>query len=272
MYSYYNSNLIEEFFSSGGAAITGVVLTILIIVMIVAFVLSTIVYVLSAFPLYKLAKKLDRPYAWLAWIPIVGTYFRTYVLCDLAGDKELVIIPDKIVIKDRKMSFLIYLGIVILGSAIVGTIIGILSLIPIIGWFSYILAFAPIVCAGFMEYAYLRDVLDIFKEDKQSNKTTSIIVTVLDCLVTYGIARIVILFTLLKREPIAQNVVNCEANPAYTAPAYTNPTYAEPAYTQPSNTPPVAEAPAYTAPTYTTPVEQAPVVETTPSNTDNNAQ
>ena len=269
MYSY-NSNPIEEFFSSGGAAITGVVLTILIIVMIVAFVLSTVTYVLSAFPLYKLAKKLNRPYAWLAWIPVVGAYCRTYVLCDLAGDKELVIIPDKIVIKDRKMSFLIYLGIVILGSAIVGTIIGVLSLIPIIGWFSYILLLAPIVCAGFMEYAYLRDVLDIFKEDKQSNNTTSIIVTALDCLVTCGIARIVILFTLLKREPIAQNVVNCEANKAYTAPAYTNPTYAQPAYTQPTTTAPASQTQVVEAPVVEAPVVETPVVENTPTNTDNN--
>ncbi len=253
--SYYNSNPIEEFidsfFSSGGAAITGVVLTILMVSLAIALVISAVVYVCSAFPLYKLAKKLNRPYAWLAWVPIFSVYFRTYVLADLAGDKELVIIPDKIVIKNRQTSFWIYLGIGVLGGAIVGTFIGIVSVIPVIGWilsmFGVILALLPAICLGFMDYAYLRDALDIFKEDKQSNKTTSIIVTLLDFLVTSGIARIVILFTLLKREPIPENTVNCEATPVYSTPSYATPD---------------AQAP----------VAQTPVVNTTPVNTDNNAQ
>ncbi len=253
--SYYNSNPIEEFidsfFSSGGAAITGVVLTVLMISLAIALVISTVVYICSAFPLYKLAKKLNRPYAWLAWIPILGKYFRLYVLSDLAGDKELVVIPDKIVLKNRQMSFWIYVGIDVLGAAIVGTIIGIFSMIPVIGWiismFAVILAFVPAVCLGFMDYAYLRDALDLFKEDKQSNKTTSIVVTLLDYLVTSGIAKIVVLFTLLKREPLPQDVINCEATPVYSTPSYATPD---------------AQAP----------VAQTPVVNTTPINTDNNAQ
>ena len=253
MYSSYSSSPFEEFVNNGGLAITGAILTALVAIFVIALVIGAIVYILSAYPLYKLAKKLNRPYAWLAWIPIFSLYCRTYVLCDLAGDKELVIIPDKLVIKDRKMSFWIFVGISVLGGAIVGTISAFLSLIPIIGiLLTIVLAFVPMTCLGFMEYAYLRDVLDIFKENKQSNKTTSIIVTVLDKLVSSGIARIIVLFTLLKLEPVAQNVVNCEPNPVYT--------------------PPVPEAPAYTEPTYTAPADTtntAPV-EPTVTNTDNN--
>lgn len=253
--SYYSNNSIEDifnsFFSNGGAAFFGIFMTFFFIIIAIALVLSVVMYIFSALPLYKLAKKLNRPYAWLAWIPVAGIYFRSYVLCDLAGDKELVIIKDKIVIKNRTTSFLIYLGIVIFGTAIITTIASILMLIPIIGWLSFILLYIPVVCAGFMDYAYLRDALDIFKEDKQSNNTTAIVVTLLDCLVTMGIARIVVLFTLLKHEPLPQNVVNCES-----APVYETPVYAQPSYTAP------AEAP----------VVQTPIAETTPANADNNIE
>lgn len=253
--SYYNSNPMEEFldsfFNSGGAAITGVVLTILMISLAIAFVVSALVYIFSAFPLYKLAKKLNRPYAWLAWIPICARYFRTYVLSDLADNKELVIIPEKIVIKDRKMSFWIYVGINVLGGMLVGLASSILSLIPVIGPILCIpIALLPAVCLGFMDYAYLRDALDLFKEDKQSNKTTSIVVTVLDHFIAAGIARIIVLFTLLKHDPLPQDVINCEATPVYTTPSYAQP--------------------AYQAPVTEAPVTETPVVNTTPTYTDNN--
>ena len=248
--SYYSSNPMEEFldsfFNGGGAAITGVVLTILMVSLAIGLVVSALVYIFSAFPLYKLAQKLNRPYAWLAWIPICSRYFRTYVLADLADNKELVIIPEKIVIKDRKMSFWIYVGISVLGGMLVGLVSSVLSLIPVIGPILCIpVALLPAICLAFMDYAYLRDTLDLFKEDKQSNKTTSIVVTVLDYFISAGIAKIIVLFTLLKRDPIPQNVVNCNATPVY-------------------------ETPSYAQPTYQAPVTEAQVVDTTPTYTDNN--
>lgn len=248
--SYYSSNPMEEFldsfFNGGGAAITGVVLTILMVSLAIGLVVSALVYIFSAFPLYKLAQKLNRPYAWLAWIPICSRYFRTYVLADLADNKELVIIPEKIVIKDRKMSFWIYVGISVLGGMLVGLVASVLSLIPVIGPILCIpVALLPAICLAFMDYAYLRDTLDLFKEDKQSNKTTSIVVTVLDYFISAGIAKIIVLFTLLKRDPIPQNVVNCNAAPVY-------------------------ETPSYAQPTYQAPVTEAQVVDTTPTYTDNN--
>ena len=50
-----------------------------------ALIPSIVAYFIEAFALYKLARKLGRKYAWLAWIPLCGVYFRVYVLADLAG-------------------------------------------------------------------------------------------------------------------------------------------------------------------------------------------
>lgn len=206
---YYSSNPFEEFTdflgSSEGAFLTGF-LAVYLVMIAVALLVGLLFYIFEAFPIYKLAKKTGRKMAWLAWIPIFGVYFRTYVLADIAGDKELVIIPEKVVIKNRQTSFWIYLGISVLGPVVIGILTTILSLIPVIGWFismfTTLLVFVPVICTAFMEYAYLRDVLDIFKEDKKANNTAAIVVTALDAAITGGLARLIYLYTILKCEPI----------------------------------------------------------------------
>ncbi len=188
--------------------IVGVILMATIIVSIVtavvSFLVTVILWILEAIPLYKLAKKTNRKRAWLAWVPILGNYFRMYVLADIPGDKPFSIASRSI---SRNMAFWIYIGIDLFGVALVNVIVAIINFfIPVVGLLALAFNLLPLVCAGFMEYIFLKDVLDVFKADEKSNKVASIVITVLDNLATLGFARLVYLYTLLKYKPITPAV------------------------------------------------------------------
>lgn len=203
-------DIYNVFFYGYGIAslgLSGIILMITVIAAVASFLFSVLIYVLEAIPVFALAKKNGRKLAWLAWVPIFGSYFRLYVLTDIPGDKEFSVFNGKIKMKSRSMSFWCYLGIILFGGALVTAIVGILSLIPgigpIIGSASSILGFVPAAVGGIMEYVYLRDVLDIYKPDKKKNMTAAIVVTVLDNLATLGFARVIYLYTIIKNKPIS---------------------------------------------------------------------
>lgn len=180
---------------------------VFIALLVIAFVISVVVFLVEAVPIFKASKKLNRPCAWLiwlGWLPVVGTYIKTYVLCDIAGDKSVKLF-GKYEIESRLTSFWIYVGISVLGTAIISIIVSILSFIPIIGAFSWILSYIPVVVLAVFNYAYLRDVLDLFKADKNANNTAAIIVTILDSTVTFGLARAIYLYTIYKLDPLPQD-------------------------------------------------------------------
>ena len=52
------------------------------------------------------------------------------------------------------------------------------------------------------EYAYLRDVLDIFKKDHRSNIITAAVVAALDSLVTMGLVRPLVLISIMNEDPL----------------------------------------------------------------------
>lgn len=184
----------------------GIIMLCTIIGLLISLVVSVIVFILEAIPLYKLAKKTDRDRPWLAFIPIFGKYFRLYVLTDIPGKKPLYLLDDKIKIENRFLSFWYYVGIVIFGPTLISVVVGILQFLPLIGQILgaviSILYFAPAVASAIMEYGYLRDVANVFMADKKKNRTVSIIITVLDALVTGGFARVIYLYTMLNKEPI----------------------------------------------------------------------
>ncbi len=190
--------------------VMGIMLIVAAITFIVALVIAIALYIVEAIPLYKLAKKHGRKYAWLAWMPIYGKFFRVWVLSDLVPDKEVVLIKDKYVVKDRQQSYWIYLGVDLLGGFVIGMIVFFVSFLPIIGsilgMFVYLLYLIPGVICAYIEYIYLKDLLDVYKEDQKKNQNTSIIVTVLDLFVTGGWARSIYLYTLLKLEPLPVKV------------------------------------------------------------------
>ena len=193
--------------------IAGVVLVWGLIVAVVGFCVSTFLsvlrWVLEAYPTYKLAKKVGYAHAYLAWIPIFGSYCRLFVLAGMPGDRPFEAF-GKFKMKSRGLAFWLYLAIVVFGGTLITAIIGILNVIPIIGQvigtFTSLLYLLPWAITTVMEYVFLKDVLDLFKEDEKANRTASIVVTLLDSLATFGFARTIYLYTLLKRDPLPQPV------------------------------------------------------------------
>lgn len=162
-------------------------------------VLGLCVYIIEAIALFKLAKNANCKYAWLAWIPLFGGYLRTYLISDIAGNKPFVFFDGKINFQKRINSFWIYLGLGI-GGGLITTII---AMIPLIGLFlSPIVSLAFSAAIGIMNYVYLKDMLDVFRNDDEKNKTAALIVTLLDCLVTIGFARAIYLCTIMKLDPL----------------------------------------------------------------------
>ena len=152
--------------------LSGISLLLFILSAVVAAIVWLITYIVFTIPVYKLARKAGRKSTWMAWVPFLNAYFRTFVLADIAGDKELAFFKGKFKIKNRALSFWVYIGILWFGSALIAAIIAILNFIPVVGTvggaFASLLYLLPVVATGFMKYAYLRDVLDMFKENKKS--------------------------------------------------------------------------------------------------------
>jgi len=190
-----------------------------IVTAVVSFLVTVILWILEAIPLYKLAKKTNRKRAWLAWVPILGNYFRMYVLTDIPGDKPFSIASRSI---NRNVAFWIYVGSDLFGVALVNIVVAIINFfIPVVGLLSLAFNLIPFICAGFMEYIFLKDVIDTFNPNGKKYNVAAIVVTVLDNLVTLGFARLIYLYTLLKYNPVTPTVNTCN-NPSGTGTANTN--------------------------------------------------
>ncbi|MBQ8182330.1 MAG: hypothetical protein IJ025_00325 [Clostridia bacterium] len=188
--------------------VAGVVLIAGIIGSIFSFIVSVIFFILEAIPVYLIAKKHGRKSALLAFVPFFSTYFKLYVLSDIAGDKPLKLLGDKLEIKNRKLSVWVYIGIDLFGETLIYMVVALLSVVITgIGAVSSVLLLVPAAAKVIMEYAILRDVIDIYKPNKSGNKKVAIVISVLDSLVTLGFVRIVYLYTLIKLEPLCENQV-----------------------------------------------------------------
>jgi hypothetical protein len=187
-------------------SIAGVLMVASIIGFFVGCLVAVLRWVLEAYPVGVVAKKLGYGQGYLAWIPFFGSYFRTYVLAMAVGDKPMVLFGGKYTIRSRSNSFWIYLVVALFGTGLITVFVTIFGMIPLIGpIISSVTAFLyliPAIITGVMEYVYLKDVLDRFNPDTSHNRTAAIIVVVLDSLFTFGFARTVYLYTLLKKSPI----------------------------------------------------------------------
>ncbi|MBO5358880.1 MAG: hypothetical protein J6A78_06125 [Clostridia bacterium] len=196
----------------------GVGAIVAIITAIVTGLVAIALYIFQSIPVYSLAKKVGLKYAWLSWVPIFHDYFRLFVLCEIAGNKPFVPKLGKFKIENRKLSFLAYVLIKNFANLIVGIITTIANIfIPIVGSISLVLGLIPTAACAWIEYVYLRDLLDIFKEDKKSNNTTSIIITVIDALLPFDLIRTGYLYTLMKKQPLPEKEIVFESTPSSEA-------------------------------------------------------
>lgn len=205
-------SLYNVLFYGGSIAELGIGLVALIVGAIVAVLSSVLLYVATSLPHYRLAKKMGYKHAWLAWIPI--DLVRIYMLCNIVGPKTFSLFGDKFKTENRTLSFWAYLGVDVFGDVIVWLLFFILNLIPFIGQilsgFTFLLNTVPAVIQGLILYVYMRDILDIFQENKKTNNIIAIVIAVLDSLVTGGLARTIYLYALWNKNPLPQAECNCQ--------------------------------------------------------------
>lgn len=139
------------------------------------FAVGVASYVINAIAIFKLAKKHELEYPFLAFVPI----FNMYMLTKLPGDKPFTLFGGSIKFNDRAYAF----GIFAAASSL-ASLLGIIAT----------------VVAAFVNYGLLKDVLDLYSDDLESNNKKAIIATVIDYIFTMGIIRGILLLKLTKDE------------------------------------------------------------------------
>lgn len=161
-------------------------------------------YLVDAIPLTVIAKKAKCKGKWLAWIPFFQDKFCLYLLSRIPGKQDFQL--GKFRFKERNMAILIYLLVTYFGGTLVNVLFAILNMIPaigpVLGAFTLLLHFIPNAICAIIEFVYLRDVLDMLKPDKKSNRITAWAVSILDCFLTFGWAKRIYLITLMGKKPL----------------------------------------------------------------------
>lgn len=200
---------LEEFFYDfDPALIFGIVLIPFLI-----FAVSLLIgYIIRGIAVSGLAKKFGKTNGGLAWVPFFQDIFCTAVISELTAKPYFSIHPkiDKTIkLHDRKTAFYAYLGcavvlpLIVTGfSYVIGFVFG---LIPVIGVFiagflSFLLGLIPTVIIAAFKFAYLRDVLDALKRDKDDNQRMALIITIVNHFVP--IVEPVYLLSLRKYTPL----------------------------------------------------------------------
>lgn len=196
-------------------ATMGISAVFAIIAVVFAGLVAIVYFVFESIPVYTLAKRVGYKYAWLAWMPFFHDYCRIFVLCETAGNKPFDANISKIKLENRKMSFLAHILIKYFGGAIISTVVAIVStILPVVGSLSFVLGFVPAAACAVIEYVYLRDLLDIYKEDKKANNTAAIVVSVIEFVLVGDLIRTCYLYTLIKKQPLPVKEVVMDENVA----------------------------------------------------------
>lgn len=200
-------------------------------------------YILNALALYKIGKKLNYNKLYLPWIPL--NILPIFILGDLSGRKDFSVTPklDKFLkVGTRKRSYIIYIALTLLLPVFVLIAGSVLIIFPIL-MSTGILPEAPavilmVVClfiyiavvfalAGVSAaitviwyYVYLRDLLDIFKPDRNSNKTLSLVLTLANSFASALVIPIYLLI-LSRSDPLPEE-------PQETAEFFTDDVFTEP--------------------------------------------
>ncbi len=213
-----------------GEAVSAVPLIVMIIFYMIYFLFIGVfvvgAYVLNALPLYRIGKKLGYDKCFLPWIPVPLIPF--FVLGDLPGRKDFTVSPkfDKFLkIGTRKKSYIVYIVLYVLYIALImiaafGMMIfpilmgaGVLAEELAIGlmmiYMLIYMAFAFLSAGVFTAlaiiyyYVYLRDLIDIFKPDRESNRTLALILAITNMFAS-GLVIPIYLLVLSKSDPLPE--------------------------------------------------------------------
>lgn len=169
-------------------AMMGLPLILLMLFLGFLLILAVAVYIASAIPLHKMAKRAGIPYAWLAWVPY-GNMYIMLVLC-----KREFNIFNWVKTYDRTKVFWIYLIVVFAWPAA----LGLLGVIPgvnlIISLLSPILSMAFYAALIIFNWRVHYDLLMTY--GMQEN---AMLLSVLSCFVPF--MALILLYIMMKKEP-----------------------------------------------------------------------
>ena len=220
-------NYLEYITGSGGSAVSVIAMVIFYLfyfLFVGAF--AAAMYVLNALPLYRIGKKLGYDKCFLPWIPVSLIPF--FVLGDLPGRKDFTVSPkiDKFLkIGTRKKSYIIYIVLYVLFLAFTltagfgmmvfsflmeaGVLPEELSMILMMAYMMVYLAVIFLAAGVFTAlsityyYVYLRDLIDIFKPDRENNKKLALILAITNMFAS-GLVIPIYLLILSKSEPLPE--------------------------------------------------------------------
>ncbi len=183
-----------------------------ILVLIAILILWFVLHIIKAIPVFVLCKRAGKKNAWLAFIPLplstVEDAIKLYLMSTLTNTQELRFF-SRYKVSNKTNAFWIWFGIGTVGYWLwnllwfcIGALSGGIAL-PI----SLLLGVIPCFAVGIFEYAFLRDVLNVYKSDKTTNNTVAVVATAIDQIIGYGLARTFCLYTIMKKDPIPEECV-----------------------------------------------------------------
>lgn len=191
---------------------TAAVVLFFILVLIAIIILWFVLHIIKAIPVFVLCKRAGKKNAWLAFIPlplsIVEDAIKLYLMATLTNTQELRFF-NRYKVSNKTNAFWIWFGIGTVGcwlwnllwfciSALSG---GVALPTLLITWV------IPCFAVGIFEYAFLRDVLNVYKSDKTTNNTVAVVATAIDQIIGCGLARTFCLYTIMKKDPIPEERV-----------------------------------------------------------------
>ncbi len=225
-------------------SIVGIIILVSIIGGIISFIFGVVFWIIKVIPYYKLSKNAKRKCSWLAFVPILGSVFRMFVLSDIPGDMPFVFFK-KLKPISRTKAFLIYIIVYFFGEFVMTAIIAVLSFIPVSGnivaFVSYILRFVPLFTCLFMEFVFTKDVINYFKGIESEHTVHAIILIILN-IFTYDLASVFYFYSMLKRKPQYDYSRYDLKNYDHTNPYNPYPVYDKPAQSQNMQAPQIQQS------------------------------
>lgn len=170
-------------------------------VLLAVFAAADAVYILEGIALTKLANRKGIKSLWLVWVPGVLVVGKLNMMAQLTEETDFRLFGGKLKFPNKLTPSWIYLGIAV-GCVVLNTLNSCLSWIPVVGFLFAMLTLMLIIpaCVGacFIEYGYVRDLLNAYRPGNPANVKTAVWLTVGNQL-SMGLARAIYLFIFAKK-------------------------------------------------------------------------
>lgn len=190
----------------GGTFLLTILFYGVIILLISAFFVTR--YILTGYAHSKIAEKFGDA-GNFAWIPVFQQGFTMHLIHKITGKKRLVLF-DKYAISNGTTAIWLWILVHYFGMSAIKLAVTDLAFVPVLGVIVLILGnlltLIPLAAEALLGYAYIRDLLELFEDNKNKNITLAIIISIVDVLIGGGLARAILLMFYLKKEPVIAQI------------------------------------------------------------------